>query len=142
MKKASMKPSGYDAALLAELAALRSRAPAFAEWSAAEICTHLVLRAGRILDDDDDDDDADPSDSIAAACNELKAMLQAKNKAYGNSALEPMRVFSKAEPTEQIRVRIDDKLSRIRNGTIDDEDTILDLIGYLILLRIARAGLK
>jgi len=138
MKKTSMKPSGYDAALLAELAALRSRAPAFAEWSAAEICTHLVRREGRILDDDD----ADPSDSIAAACNELKAMLQAKNKAYGNSALEPMRVFSKAEPTEQIRVRIDDKLSRIRNGTIDDEDTILDLIGYLILLRIARAGLK
>lgn len=130
------KPSEYDAVLLAELAALRSRAAVFAEWSDAEICTHLVRREGRLLANDDS------SDSIATACNELKAMLQAKNKAYGNSALEPMRVFSKAEPTEQIRVRIDDKLSRIRNGTIDDEDTILDLIGYLILLRIARAGLK
>lgn len=39
-------------------------------------------------------------------------MLLAKNAAYGNSALEPVRIFSKADPTEQIRVRIDDKLSR------------------------------
>ena len=35
-------------------------------------------------------------------------------------------------------MRIDDKLSRIRNGNNSfNEDTILDLIGYLVLLKIA-----
>ena len=41
-----------------------------------------------------------------------------------------------AATKEQIRVRIDDKLSRIRNTTVSgDEDTVLDLIGYLLILR-------
>ena len=35
-------------------------------------------------------------------------------------------------------MRIDDKLSRLARGTdYADEDTVLDLIGYLVLLRIA-----
>ena len=68
---------------------------------------------------------------------EVAKLLSEKNKKYGNSALDPLRCFSKSSPTEQIKVRIDDKLSRIRNGVNDAEDTILDLIGYLIILRIA-----
>lgn len=39
---------------------------------------------------------------------------------------------------QQIRVRIDDKLSRMKNLQDDDnEDVVDDLIGYLILLKIA-----
>jgi hypothetical protein len=60
-----------------------------------------------------------------------------KNKAYGNSALNPVRIFSKADPTEQLRVRVDDKLSRLARGDDAGEDTVLDLCGYLVLLRIA-----
>ena len=67
-------------------------------------------------------------------------MLKSKNKAYGNSALDPIRVFSKADPVEQLNVRIDDKLSRIMRGTDSGEDTELDLIGYLIIRRIAKGG--
>ena len=38
--------------------------------------------------------------------------------AYGIiSALDPLRIFSKADTTEQINVRIDDKLSQIARGT-------------------------
>ena len=82
-------------------------------------------------------------DEIVRQCDEVKAMLLAKNEAYGDSALNPMRVFSRASTTEQIRVRIDDKLSRLARGSaFGDEDTILDLIGYLILLRIAGKGSK
>jgi hypothetical protein len=35
-------------------------------------------------------------------------------------------------------VRIDDKLKRIKNGSLDkdDEDVVNDLIGYLVLLKI------
>lgn len=77
--------------------------------------------------------------AIAAKCDALKAMLLEKNRKYGNSALNPCRIFSKASAVEQIKVRIDDKLSRIRNRAGDeDEDTLMDLAGYLVLLMIKR----
>jgi hypothetical protein len=73
------------------------------------------------------------------ACEHIADMLCAKNRKYGNSALAPMRIFSAAEPIEQINVRIDDKLSRIQSAQDDDtEDAELDLIGYLILKRVAQ----
>lgn len=78
---------------------------------------------------------------IAAACDEIKALLLEKNRKYGDSALNPKRIFSKADAIEQLNVRIDDKLSRI--ATLDDpndEDTEADLIGYLILRRVARGA--
>ena len=79
-------------------------------------------------------------DQIAATCDAVKAMLLAKNRRYGNSALEPVRIFSRATPVEQILVRLDDKLSRLRSAQTDeDEDVVDDLIGYLVLLKIARA---
>ena len=77
---------------------------------------------------------------IEAECNAICRMLQAKNAAYGNSALDPVRVFSSADPAEQLRVRIDDKISRLARGTAADEDVVLDLIGYLVLLRMAERG--
>lgn len=66
----------------------------------------------------------------------IEQHLIEKNNKYGNSALQPKRIFSRAGAEEQLNVRIDDKLSRIENCHSDDEDTILDLIGYLILKRI------
>lgn len=75
---------------------------------------------------------------IVEECDRIKEMLLDKNRKYGNSALEPVRIFSKASPREQIRVRLDDKLSRIRNRqNDDDEDPEDDLIGYLILDKVA-----
>lgn len=77
---------------------------------------------------------------IAKVCDDIKELLLTKNAKYGDSALEPVRVFSNATPLEQILVRIDDKLSRIKSGAgllATDEDVIMDLIGYLVLLKIA-----
>jgi hypothetical protein len=69
----------------------------------------------------------------------IGAMLVRKNEKYGNSALDPVRIFSKSDPVEQIKVRIDDKLSRLRTQSAEeDEDVIQDLIGYLVLLKIAQ----
>jgi len=81
---------------------------------------------------------------IEMECDSVKELLLAKNREYGNSALEPIGVFSCADPVEQIKVRIDDKLSRIRTTSrMDDvtihEDTVQDLIGYLVLLQVAVA---
>lgn len=75
---------------------------------------------------------------IAQECDDLRELLLDKNRAYGNSALEPVRVFSRASVVEQLLVRIDDKLSRLSRGSDAGEDVELDLIGYLVLLRIAR----
>lgn len=78
---------------------------------------------------------------IAAMCDEIKELLLSKNRAYGDSALNPLRVFSRASAVEQIKVRIDDKLSRMMRGKeLPDEsftDTTRDMIGYLVLLLIA-----
>ena len=61
---------------------------------------------------------------IRAECQAISDLLVEKNQAYGDSALSP--------------VRIDDKLSRLARGSAAGEDVILDLIGYLVLLRIAQ----
>ena len=69
---------------------------------------------------------------------EIGDLLVAKNEKYGNSALEPLGVFSQLSAKEGLLVRIDDKLKRIKNGSLDkdDEDVVNDLIGYLVLLKI------
>jgi hypothetical protein len=43
-----------------------------------------------------------------------------------------------ADPEERLQVRVDDELSRLARGQAAGEDVILDLLGDLILLRIAR----
>ena len=66
-------------------------------------------------------------------------LLKQKNKDYGDSALKPLNVFSKLKPLESICCRLDDKIARIKNKGINDktEDTVDDLIGYLLLLKMA-----
>jgi len=78
--------------------------------------------------------------AIRKVCNGISDMLVAKNQSYGDSAIHPIRIFSKADSIEAIKVRIDDKLSRLMRGNGEDfhEDTIDDLLGYLVLLKIAR----
>jgi len=77
---------------------------------------------------------------IKQKCKELEELLLSKNSKYGNSALEPLNVFSPANAVAGIKMRIDDKLKRIKNAGLVDatEDTLQDLAGYLILLMIAR----
>lgn len=76
---------------------------------------------------------------ITQVCDNIKNMLLEKNMKYGDSALNPVRVMSKSDSVEQIKVRIDDKLSRLSQGHLDDdEDVINDLIGYFVLLKIAK----
>lgn len=79
---------------------------------------------------------------ILEVCEGIGAFLAEKNAAYGNSALEPLRIFSRASPQEQILVRLDDKLSRLSRGHAAGEDVIMDLIGYLVLLVVCERRLR
>jgi hypothetical protein len=84
----------------------------------------------------------DTQTHISMICDQIKELLLEKNSKYGDSALNPARIFSKADATEQILVRIDDKLNRIQKGAgllANDEDVVNDLIGYLVLLKISLA---
>jgi hypothetical protein len=75
---------------------------------------------------------------ICVVCDGLKELLLDKNRKYGDSALNPVRIFSQASTVEQLKVRMDDKLSRLRNAQADDdEDPVTDLIGYLVLYKVA-----
>lgn len=85
--------------------------------------------------------DAPSGHKIVNSCMEIALMLVEKNRSYGDSALNPIRIFSKADNVEQLKVRIDDKLNRVNNaqGFPGDND-IDDLIGYLILYKIAKSS--
>jgi hypothetical protein len=77
---------------------------------------------------------------IRQECDDLAELLIEKNRAYGNTALNPVNIFSKLTSEEAIRARLDDKLSRIRTIGLSDEseDTLKDLNGYIILLRVSK----
>jgi hypothetical protein len=78
-------------------------------------------------------------DLIIEVSAEVTNLLLEKNDAYGDSALNPVGIFSRGDAVESLCARIDDKLMRIKSRGITDatEDTVQDLIGYLILLKIA-----
>lgn len=79
--------------------------------------------------------------AIRKECEDLAEFLIAKNRAYGNSFQQPIGIFAKTTPVEQLKIRIDDKLNRLKNGSeFPGDDTILDLIGYLVLLRVLTNG--
>jgi len=76
---------------------------------------------------------------IIEECDRIKDMLLQKNRKYGDSAIHPVRCFSKASPIEQINIRLDDKISRLMSGQADeDEDVEDDLMGYLVLKKVAK----
>ena len=79
------------------------------------------------------------SEKLDKKTKEITDLLKSKNKAYGNSALNPANIFSQANAIDSLCARIDDKLMRIKNKGIYDatEDTVSDLIGYLLLLLMA-----
>jgi hypothetical protein len=91
-----------------------------------------------MLDTYEEDAETVFSDRVRDILTAIGDMLIEKNAAYGNSALDPIRVFSAADPVEQLKVRIDDKLSRVARGHDAGEDVVNDLIGYLVILKIAQ----
>lgn len=83
---------------------------------------------------------APAAQSIAEVIVQLGALLLKKNAAYGDSALKPVEVFARGmSPSQRMAVRMDDKVSRLARGAADGEDVEMDLAGYIVLQRIARA---
>lgn len=76
-------------------------------------------------------------DKIIELTQAMQTLLLEKNKRYGDSAINPKQVFSKLNASEAIKIRLDDKLSRVINSEELRTNDICDLIGYLFLLLIS-----
>lgn len=74
---------------------------------------------------------------LTKVCQGLNDLLLYKNEKYGNSALEPIGVFNKLDAKNSILIRLDDKISRIRNGKEVRKNDVVDVMGYLALLCVA-----
>jgi hypothetical protein len=75
-------------------------------------------------------------DKIKEVYDNMKSLSLYKNEKYGDSALNPHNIFSKLNSDEQIRIRLDDKLSRIINSKELRKNDLSDVIGYCVLLAI------
>lgn len=78
-------------------------------------------------------DSYNTQDKIEKVCYSLIDFLKTKNKNYGDSALNPISVFSTLTAAERMAVRMDDKISRIVNSEKERKNDYLDLLGYLVL---------
>lgn len=76
---------------------------------------------------------------IKRVCDNTKNLLIKKNKAYGDSALNPLGIFGNGDAVVSLGARMDDKLMRLKSLGInkDSVDTLYDLHGYITLLIIA-----
>ena len=77
-------------------------------------------------------------EKIIAITEAMRDLLLYKNQKYGDSALQPKRVFYKGDAVNSILIRLDDKIGRIMANTesaprIND---VADIIGYCTLLLI------
>ncbi|WP_405291880.1 hypothetical protein [Methanobrevibacter sp.] len=74
---------------------------------------------------------------ISEVCDSMKDLLLYKNKKYGDSALNPNNVFYKGDSTNSIKIRLDDKIGRIKNCDETRVNDVADIIGYCVLLLVS-----
>lgn len=84
----------------------------------------------------------DTQEKIKAMLGGMCDLLLYKNHKYGDSALKPLGIFTKHikncdESTASIIVRLDDKLSRVRNADSLRTNDVADILGYCTLLLIS-----
>lgn len=81
-----------------------------------------------------------PSESqwrISKVLDKMKDVLLYKNQKYGDSALHPKKRFYKGDSTNSIKIRLDDKISRVENCDEIRINDVADIIGYCTLLLVS-----
>lgn len=74
---------------------------------------------------------------IAEICDSMKDLLLYKNEKYGDSALNPSNIFYHGDSTNSIKIRLDDKIGRVRNCEETRVNDVCDIIGYCVLLLVS-----
>jgi len=84
--------------------------------------------------------EAPAGSEILFAGLDVVEMLLEKNISYSNSAMDPLNVLSNATPEDQIKMHIDNKLTRLKyQKEFQNEDSLKDLAGYVILLMVLKS---
>lgn len=80
------------------------------------------------------------AERIKEITDAMKDLLVYKNEKYGDSALNPINIFYQGNCADSIMIRLDDKISRIKNRKdyIPNTNDVCDIIGYCMLLLIAK----
>jgi len=79
----------------------------------------------------------DRAGQISETFNSLRDVVLEKNKRYGDSALNPIGIFSKGDAIAALCCRLDDKISRVKNSEELRKNDLADVCGYIVLLCIA-----
>ena len=81
----------------------------------------------------------DTQQKIVDVLDGMKQLLLYKNKKYGDSAINPKKVFYKGDATNSILIRLDDKIGRVMSNTEDKPrvNDVADIIGYCTLLLVS-----
>ena len=81
----------------------------------------------------------DTQERIAEILEAMKDLLLYKNQKYGDSAINPKKIFYKGDSTNSILIRLDDKLGRIISNAEEKPriNDIADILGYCTLLLIS-----
>lgn len=101
-----------------------------ADWSPDEAARRVMKAASQ--------EEEETQRDIAIVGLMIADLLLHKNRRYGNSATSPVAVFAHdVSPRTRMRVRMDDKISRMMRGLGtrggDGEHPGVDLAGYLLL---------
>lgn len=69
----------------------------------------------------------------------MKGLLLYKNRKYGDSAINPKKIFYKGDSTNSILIRLDDKIGRVMSNPDDKPrvNDVADIIGYCTLLLVS-----
>lgn len=81
----------------------------------------------------------DTQQKIKEITDGMQELLLYKNQKYGDSAINPKKIFYKGDSTNSILIRLDDKLGRIISNPEDKPriNDVADIIGYCTLLLIS-----
>lgn len=81
----------------------------------------------------------DTQQKLSDVLDGMKSLLLYKNRKYGDSAINPKKIFYKGDSTNSILIRLDDKLGRVMSNTDDKPrvNDVADIIGYCTLLLVS-----
>lgn len=84
----------------------------------------------------DDFEDTSTQQKIKDILSGMTDLLLYKNKKYGDSAINPKKIFYKGDSTNSILIRLDDKIGRVMSNTEEKPrvNDVADIIGYCTLL--------
>ena len=95
-----------------------------------------IVKMGYVAEDFEDTPTQQKIKDILSGMTDL---LLYKNKKYGDSAINPKKIFYKGDSTNSILIHLDDKIGRVMSNTEGKPrvNDVADIIGYCTLLRVS-----